>query len=219
VNTLREHPVVVHGTSAGAIVPAGLDRKRLAPPVHCCPRRIYGSSVERTATLHPLWRAQLPRNGRRPERWARGVDTNGERAGDVFMQGLSALVLSRLRLKVEALRRFHRTCRNTSWPSGAISTYPSRAQCQVARREANWGALGPSPPLVSGWWPMADGSGHLVNVGVQVPSAAGEAVGDQDLVVSEHQRRPLIGLARPDCGHPGLGEALEHGKGSRGEVG
>src|ERR671921_1531861 len=102
-------------------------------------------------------------------------------AGDVSMQGLSALVLSRLRLKVEALRRCHRTCRSTV---GRPARYrPTRVglPCQVARPQANWDALGPSPPLVSGWWPMADGSGHFVNVGVQVPSAAGEAVGDQDL--------------------------------------
>jgi hypothetical protein len=31
--------VVVYGTNTGAVVPAALDHKRLAPLVQCCPRR------------------------------------------------------------------------------------------------------------------------------------------------------------------------------------
>jgi hypothetical protein len=34
--------MVVYGTNTGAIVPAALDHKRQAPPVHCCPQTISG---------------------------------------------------------------------------------------------------------------------------------------------------------------------------------
>jgi hypothetical protein len=48
--------MVVYGTNTGAIVPAALDHKRQAPPVHCSPRKWFGVRVERAAKLHPLCR-------------------------------------------------------------------------------------------------------------------------------------------------------------------
>jgi hypothetical protein len=43
--------VVLYGTNTGAIVPAALDHKRLAPPVHCSPRiRWVESRADREAS-------------------------------------------------------------------------------------------------------------------------------------------------------------------------
>jgi hypothetical protein len=46
---VRDHPAAV---SSPPLAPAN------APMVHCSPRTIFGSSVERTAKLHPLWHEQ-----------------------------------------------------------------------------------------------------------------------------------------------------------------
>jgi hypothetical protein len=48
--------VVVFGAIAGAIVAAALDRLRLGTSGALLSSEWFGSSVERTAKLHPLWR-------------------------------------------------------------------------------------------------------------------------------------------------------------------
>jgi hypothetical protein len=50
--------VVVFGTNAGAIVPAVLDDMRLGTSGALLSSDDYGSSVERTAKLHPLWQCR-----------------------------------------------------------------------------------------------------------------------------------------------------------------
>ena len=54
-STETGHPAWPSMARASAPSSGSLDRTQLAPPVHCCPRTNFGSSVKRTAKPHPLW--------------------------------------------------------------------------------------------------------------------------------------------------------------------
>jgi hypothetical protein len=70
--------VIVVGTNAGAIVPASPRRSATGTSGALLSSDDYGSSVERTAKLHPLWRAQTDAAwfGRRDVGVARGEWTD-----------------------------------------------------------------------------------------------------------------------------------------------
>jgi hypothetical protein len=62
--------VVVLGTNAGAVVPAARNHLRLGTSGALLSSDDYGSSVERTAKLHPLWQALRKREASEWWSWA-----------------------------------------------------------------------------------------------------------------------------------------------------